>query len=71
MKSVGMGKGKRIRELQREVGRAVVGGKKREGMVKELDGLVAGACVLCSEVAVRMVDEPFVTESDSREEWAL
>jgi hypothetical protein len=71
LKSVGMGKGKRIRELQREVGRAVVGGKKRETMVRELDGLVAGACVLCSEAAVRMIDEPFVTESDGRDEWAL
>lgn len=71
LKSVGMGKGKRIRELQREVGRAVVGGAKRESMVKELDGLVAGSCVLCSEMAVRMIDEPFVTAHDNREEWAL
>jgi len=71
LKSVGMGKGKRIRELQREVGRAVVGGAKRTNMVKELDALVAGSCVLCSEMAVRMIDEPFVTASDDREEWAL
>jgi hypothetical protein len=71
LQSVGMGKGKRIRELQKEVGRAVVGGAKRTNMVKELDGLVAGSCVLCSEMAVRMVDEPFVTASDNREEWAL
>jgi hypothetical protein len=43
LQSVGMGKGKRIKELQIEVGRAVVTGKKRERMVKELDALVAGA----------------------------
>jgi hypothetical protein len=71
LKSVGMGKGKRIRELQREVGRAVVGGAKRTSMVKELDALVAGSCVLCSEMAVRMIDEPFVSAGDDREEWAL
>jgi hypothetical protein len=71
LKSVGMGKGKRIRELQREVGRAVVGAAKRTSMVKELDALVAGSCVLCSEMAVRMIDEPFVTAGDDREEWAL
>jgi hypothetical protein len=38
----GMGKGKRIRELQREIGRGVAVGKRRGEMVGELDGLVAG-----------------------------
>lgn len=42
MHVAGMGKGKRIRELQREIGRGVALGKRREGMVRELDGLVAG-----------------------------
>jgi hypothetical protein len=32
---------------------------------------VAGACVLCSEMAVKMVDEPFVTEKDDGGEWAV
>ncbi|KAF2484672.1 Pep3/Vps18/deep orange family-domain-containing protein [Neohortaea acidophila] len=68
---VGMGKGKRIRELQREIGRGVALGKRREGMVRELDGLVAGACVLCGDAAVRGVDEPFVTEADDVREWAV
>jgi len=67
----GAGKGKRIRELQREIGRGVALGARREGMVKELDGMVAGACVLCSEMAVKMVDEPFIKAGDSREEWAV
>ncbi|KAK5733926.1 tethering complex subunit [Elasticomyces elasticus] len=71
MQSVGMGKGKRIRELRTEIGRGVAMGKRREGMVKELDGLVAGACVLCSDMAVKMIDEPFVTAADNREEWAV
>lgn len=43
MKIAGMGRGKRIRELQKEIGRGVALGKRREGMVRELDGLVAGS----------------------------
>lgn len=39
----GIGKGKRIKELQSEIGRGVVNGKKKERLVRELDGLVAGA----------------------------
>lgn len=71
MHMAGMGKGKRIRELQKEIGRGVALGKRREGMVKELDGLVAGACVLCSEMAVKLIDEPFITKSDNAAEWAI
>lgn len=37
------GKGRRIKELQAEIGRGVVSGKKRDRLVRELDGLVAGA----------------------------
>ncbi|KAF2718665.1 hypothetical protein K431DRAFT_274229 [Polychaeton citri CBS 116435] len=71
MKMAGMGKGKRIRELQREIGRGVALGKRREKMVAELDALVAGSCVLCSEMAIRMVDEPFIGKADDRREWAI
>jgi hypothetical protein len=97
MRMAGMGRGKRIRELQREIGRGVALGKRREGMVKELDGLVAGAwyvmlplsfflsffllssppspltdrSILCSEMAVKQIDEPFITASDDVREWAV
>ncbi|QIW98584.1 hypothetical protein AMS68_004102 [Peltaster fructicola] len=71
LKAVGMTQAKRIRELQREVGRAVVGGHRREGMVQELDAMVAGACVLCSEMAVKTIDEPFITDNDDVDEWAI
>ena len=40
-------------------------------MGREFDSLVAGACVLCSEIAVKKVDEPFVTAADKGDEWAL
>ena len=73
LKSVGMGKGKRIRDLRTEIGKAVVGGGAagRERLGREFDSLVAGACVLCSEIAVKRVDEPFVTAADEGDEWAL
>lgn len=71
MSSVGMGKGKRIRELRKEIGRGVAVGARREGMVRELDGLVAGGCVVCGEVAVRGIDEPFVKSGEDLEEWAV
>lgn len=69
LRSVGMGKGRRIKELRGEVGRAVVG-REKEARNRELDGLVAGACVLCSEIAVKKVDEAFVKEGEV-DEWAL
>jgi hypothetical protein len=71
MRVGGAAKAKRIRELQREIGRGVAGEKRREEMARELDGLVAGACVLCSEMAVRMIDEPFIAEGEQGEEWAV
>ncbi|KAL1296564.1 hypothetical protein AAFC00_000063 [Neodothiora populina] len=71
LRSVGVGKGKRIRELRNEIGRAVVGGAKKDALGREFDGLVAGACVLCSEMAVKRIDEPFVTAADNKDEWAL
>lgn len=67
----GTGKGKRIKELQAEISKGVATGKKKERLVKELDGLVAGACVLCSEMAVKMIDEPFVKPEDNKDEWTI
>ena len=61
----------RIRELQASLGRGR-GGERREREVRELDGLVAGACALCGDVAIRRVEEPFVGEGEEAgEEWAL
>ncbi|KAF2744277.1 hypothetical protein M011DRAFT_480104 [Sporormia fimetaria CBS 119925] len=71
VKLAGSARGRRIRELQVEVGRGMSVGGKRERAIRELDALVGSACVLCSEMAVKLVDEPFVKETDDREEWAL
>lgn len=71
IKTGGAVKAKRVREVQEAVGRGTYVGKKRERLVKELDELVGAACVLCSDVAVKGIDEPFVTKGDNREEWAI
>jgi len=71
IKTGGPVKAKRVKEVQEAVGRGTYVGKKRERLVKELDELVGAACVLCSEVAVRGIDEPFITKADNKEEWAI
>ena len=68
---MGVVKAKRIRELQREIGRGIAGARKKEGMVKELDGLVAAGCILCGDLAMKGVDEPFTIEGEGKGEWAL
>ncbi|KAF2490447.1 hypothetical protein BU16DRAFT_494468 [Lophium mytilinum] len=67
----GITKGRRITELQVEVSKGVSVGSKREKAIRELDALVGSACVLCSEMAVKLIDEPFVASNDNKEEWAL
>lgn len=43
LKQAGVGRGKRIRELQMMITRGVVQGERREAAVRELDGLIASA----------------------------
>ena len=68
----GIGKSKRIKDLQRELeGTMGAKGQKRDSLNKELERLVAGQCPLCSEMAVKRIDEPFLSASDDKNEWAL
>ncbi|KAF2714853.1 hypothetical protein K504DRAFT_457050 [Pleomassaria siparia CBS 279.74] len=67
----GIAKGKRIAELQMEVSKGTSTGPKREKAIRELDALVGSSCILCSELAVKLIDQPFITVSDNKEEWAL
>ncbi|KAK1756074.1 Pep3/Vps18/deep orange family-domain-containing protein [Echria macrotheca] len=71
LEQCGPAKAKRIRECQVLVSKGMVSGERREAVVRELDGLVASACVLCSEYAIRRIDEPFVKEGEDLSEWAL
>ncbi|GAB1320158.1 tethering complex subunit [Madurella fahalii] len=67
----GPAKSKRIRECQVQISKGLVSGERREKMIAELDGLVASACILCSDYAIRRINEPFVKLEDDKEEWAL
>ncbi|KAI9677456.1 MAG: hypothetical protein M1817_006410 [Caeruleum heppii] len=67
MEQGGVGRGRRIRELQMEVSRGTSAGSKRDKIVKELDSLIAASC----EFAVKQIDEPFVLASDDQNEWAV
>ena len=67
----GVGKARRIRELQTEVGRGVTVGSKRERVIKELDSLIAASwCVifpLSSPSALPFY--PFLSPSPSSLAW--
>ena len=41
-----------------------------EDMVRELDELVAGARVLCGEIAIKQIDKAFVTAAGDRNKRA-
>ncbi|KAF3926009.1 hypothetical protein ABW20_dc0107859 [Dactylellina cionopaga] len=70
VKGGGAGVSRRITELQNEIGN-VGAGSGREKLVEEFDGVVAAACILCSDFAIKQISEPFVTETDDKSEWAV
>ncbi|KAJ4324112.1 tethering complex subunit [Neodidymelliopsis sp. IMI 364377] len=63
----GIARGKRIAELQLDVSKGTSTGAKREKAIRELDALVGSSC----ELAVKLIDEPFINATDDKEEWAL
>ncbi|KAL4807797.1 Pep3/Vps18/deep orange family-domain-containing protein [Aspergillus unguis] len=65
------GKKKYIRDLQFQLNEGAITASRREGIVKELDGLIAEACILCGDHAIKQIDKPFITSSDKVDEWAL
>ncbi|KAH0606968.1 uncharacterized protein H6S33_002956 [Morchella sextelata] len=71
LRGVGPGKGRRVRDAQERMERGMVGGRIREKAVEEFDSLVASECVLCSEFAIKRIDEAFVTPQDDLSEWAV
>ncbi|KIE00312.1 vacuolar protein sorting protein DigA, partial [Metarhizium majus ARSEF 297] len=67
----GFGHSKKIRQLQMQIHKGLVNGAKREAVVAELDALVASACILCSDFAIKRIDEPFISADDNPNEWAV
>ncbi|KAH8835865.1 Pep3/Vps18/deep orange family-domain-containing protein [Flagelloscypha sp. PMI_526] len=50
--------------------KTIIGGKKAEKLVAELDDLLASSCPLCESV-VAGLDKPFVKEGEDDTSWAL
>ncbi|BCS20163.1 vacuolar protein sorting protein DigA [Aspergillus puulaauensis] len=65
------GKKKYIRDLQSQLNEGALTASRREEIVKELDGLIAEACILCGDHAIKQIDKPFITPKDDADEWAL
>ncbi|KKK14266.1 hypothetical protein ARAM_006038 [Aspergillus rambellii] len=65
------GKRKYIRDLQTQLNGGNIPSSRREEIVRELDGLIAEACILCGDHAIKQIDKPFITSSDNVDEWAL
>ncbi|KAJ6264880.1 Vacuolar membrane protein [Drechslerella dactyloides] len=70
VKTGGAGVKTKIEGLEKAI-EAAGPGTRREKLVEEFDSLVAAACVLCSDFAIRLISEPFVTAGDNRGEWAV
>lgn len=44
---------------------------QRQKWIRELDGIVGEQCVLCGDIGIRSIDEPFVTDRDDARVWAV
>lgn len=70
----GRGVARRVREVRAAL-ETEREGRRREGLVAEMDEVLGGKCPLCGELGVKMVEEPFVAEGEEEEEdgkaWAL
>ena len=62
---------KNIKDLQGKVNQGMSVGPQRQKWIRELDGIVGEQCVLCGELGVKAVDEPFVKEGEDKGEWAV
>lgn len=71
LESSGSSKRKRIKDLQTEVNQGLSVGVQRQKLVQELDGLVAEQCVLCGDLGIKQIDEPFIHQGDDVEAWAI
>ncbi|KAI1642135.1 Pep3/Vps18/deep orange family-domain-containing protein [Daldinia loculata] len=71
LEQAGVSKSRRIKECQVQISKGLVSGARKDAMVAELDALVASACILCSDYAIKRIDEPFITADDDKGEWAL
>ncbi|RAL10042.1 vacuolar protein sorting protein DigA [Aspergillus homomorphus CBS 101889] len=65
------GKKKYIRDLQAQLNKGTLSAARREEVVRELDGLIAEACILCGDHAIKQIDRPFIEGSEGVDDWTL
>ncbi|CRG87111.1 Vacuolar protein sorting-associated protein 18 homolog [Talaromyces islandicus] len=65
------GKKRYIRDLQAQLSTGDITTGRREKIIKELDSMIAEACILCGDHGVKQIDKPFVSEADQTDEWEL
>ncbi|PYI29435.1 hypothetical protein BP00DRAFT_348695 [Aspergillus indologenus CBS 114.80] len=65
------GKKKYIRDLQAQLSKGSLSVARRAEVVRELDGLIAEACILCGDHAIKQIDRPFIENSEGVDDWAL
>ncbi|RAH77379.1 hypothetical protein BO86DRAFT_413212 [Aspergillus japonicus CBS 114.51] len=65
------GKKKYIRDLQAQLSKGSLSAARRAEVVRELDGLIAEACILCGDHAIKQIDRPFIENSEGVDDWAL
>lgn len=71
LENSGASKKKHIKDLQTEVSQGLSVGPQRQKLIQELDGLVAEQCVLCGDLGIKQVDEPFIRSTDDGNEWLI
>jgi len=63
----GRGVGRRVRELRK----TIMEGGNAAAAKKELDDILGRECIKCGDIAIRSIDEPFITNAEDKSEWAL
>lgn len=62
---------KNIKDLQGKVTQGMGVGPQRQKWIRELDDIVGEQCVLCGDLGIKSVDEPFIKEGEDSGEWAI
>lgn len=70
MKHGGKSTALQVREIRTRLEQGAEG-KKRAELIREMDEIVGKECPLCGDTAIKMIDEPFVTQEDDKGTWRV
>ena len=71
LESASATKRKGIKELQGKVAQGMGVGVQRQKWIRELDGIVGEQCVLCGDLGIKSIDEPFVKDGEDQGDWSV